>query len=284
MNHPQRAYGADSPFDAIKRTAADGTEFWSARELMPLLGYEEWRKFEGAIERARAAAENSGAHTPGAFVQVSQLVGAANLGDLRRSDYELSRYACYLVAMNGDPRKRRIAEAQTYFAVRTREAETRPTSAFEIPQTYAQAPHAAADAADRAEAAEARARELEPSAQAWETLASADGDFSVADASKILSRDPAINLGSTRLFTLLREFGWIYRQASDKRWRAYQSAVDCGRVGELPQFHYHQRTGEQVLDAPQLRVTAKGLREILRRLGGAAALPAEEFALVVRDA
>ncbi|OKI47260.1 phage antirepressor KilAC domain-containing protein [Micromonospora sp. CB01531] len=106
-----------------------------------------------------------------------------------------------------------------------------------------------------------------PKAHSWDTLASGDGDFSVGDAAKILSRDPVIAVGERRLFTVLSDHGWIYR-GGDGRWRVYQSAIEAGRLSELPSSHYHPRTGELVLDPPQVRVTPKGLAELHRRLGG----------------
>lgn len=109
---------AANPFDAIKRVDDQGGH-WSARELMPLLGYDQWRRFEDAIERAYIGARNSGSDADQAFCRLRQEV----TGGRPRVDYRLTRYACYLVAMNGDPRKPAIAAAQTYFAVKTREAE-----------------------------------------------------------------------------------------------------------------------------------------------------------------
>lgn len=118
--------GAERPFEMVRRTRPDGSEFWSARELMPLLDYAKWERFADAIDRARVSAGNAGlTDVDSAFVQVTQLPGAGNLGAQVRIDFELSRYAAYLVAMNGDVRKSRIAAAQSYFAVRTREAEIR---------------------------------------------------------------------------------------------------------------------------------------------------------------
>lgn len=255
-----------SPFDAIRRED-EGGEYWLARELMPLLGYSRWQTFEDAISRARISASVTGVDVEATFQQVSKVTGAGNLGEQVRSDYRLTRYGAYLIAMNGDPRKPEIAAAQTYFAVKTREAEVRPVTQPE-PLTRSELAHRWYLAEKELEESQARVAELEPAANSWKTLASADGDFSVADAAKILSRDPAIKLGQGRLFTLLREWRWTYRQRSDGRWRAMQEAIDTGRLSEIPSSHYHPRTGELVLDAPQLRVTFKGIHELHRHLGG----------------
>jgi anti-repressor protein len=122
--------------------------------------------------------------------------------------------------------------------------------------------------ADRADAAEARAAALAPAAEHWEVLASAEGDYAVGDAAKILSRDPNIKLGRNRLFGVLHELGWAYVQRADHRYRATQKAVERGRLSELPQSHYHPRTGELVLDPPQVRVTTKGIADLRVLLGG----------------
>jgi prophage antirepressor-like protein len=118
--------------------------------------------------------------------------------------------------------------------------------------------------------AEARVRELEPAAISWQVLASGDGDFAVADAAKILGRDPSITLGRNRLFALLAEYRWTYRQPADDKPRAMQTAVTRGWLSELPQSYEHPRTGELVLTAPQVRITVKGLHELHKRLGGTA--------------
>jgi DNA-damage-inducible protein D len=100
----------------------DGSEYWSARELMPLLGYVSWRDFEAAVNRAKISCEASGSDVTSNFADARK--NSIDRVGRPGQDYELSRFGCYLVAMNGDPRKREIAEAQTYFAVKTREAET----------------------------------------------------------------------------------------------------------------------------------------------------------------
>jgi len=110
-------------FEEIKRINEHGSEYWSARDLMPPLGYTEWRKFEGAIERAKEACKNSGQETEDHFVGAAKMVLVGSEAKREVGDYHLSRYACYLVAQNGDSRKEEIALAQTYFAIQTRRQE-----------------------------------------------------------------------------------------------------------------------------------------------------------------
>ncbi|MHC5614951.1 MAG: BRO family protein [Nostoc sp.] len=112
-----------SPFDQIRQVDTDGNEYWLARQLQPLLGYTQWRRFEETIERAKLACQNSGYSVDNHFADAGNVVKRKQGGGSSQSDYKLSRYACYLTAMNGDPRKPEIAAAQTYFALKTREAE-----------------------------------------------------------------------------------------------------------------------------------------------------------------
>ncbi|MFI6510046.1 BRO family protein [Streptosporangium sp. NPDC050855] len=123
MNEIQPSGGA-SPFDAIKHVGERG-EYWSAREMSPKLDYEQWRQFEDAIGRAMAAAENSGANVQDHFADARKITKNSRGHRREVDDFHLTRYGAYLVAMNCDPRKAAVAEAQTYFAVKTREAEIR---------------------------------------------------------------------------------------------------------------------------------------------------------------
>ena len=105
-------------FEDIKHVREDGTEFWSARELALALDYVEWRNFSKVIDRAMIACENSGHVISHDFVEVNKIV-EAGVTSKSIKDYELSRYACYLIVQNGDPRKEVIALGQTYFAIQT---------------------------------------------------------------------------------------------------------------------------------------------------------------------
>lgn len=105
-------------FEDIKTVRLDGSEYWMARDLAPILDYTEWRNFTKVIDKAMIACKNSGHAVEGDFVEVNKIVKAGATSK-RIKDYELSRYACYLIVQNGDPRKEVIALGQTYFAIQT---------------------------------------------------------------------------------------------------------------------------------------------------------------------
>ncbi|MBO4712237.1 DNA damage-inducible protein D [bacterium] len=110
-------------FESIKHVNEYGQEFWYARELQPLLEYSQWRYLKETIERAKTACANSGHDVEDHFAEVRKMVEIGSGARRNVEDYELSRYACYLIVMNGDPRKEIIALGQTYFAVKTRQQE-----------------------------------------------------------------------------------------------------------------------------------------------------------------
>ena len=109
----------DKLFEKLKKLSEHGTEYWSARELQPLLGYTQWRRFENAINKAITSCKQSGNEPAHHFAHARKPItsgkGAIRLVD----DYQLSRFACYLIAQNGDPRKPEIANAQVTFVVQT---------------------------------------------------------------------------------------------------------------------------------------------------------------------
>ena len=109
--------------DKSKKTSQRGADYWTARALMPILEYDRWENFEAVLERAKSACEKSGVNVQNHFLDTTQMVGIGSGAERKVRDCWLSRYACYLIAMNGDPAKPVIAAAQTYFAIQTRRQE-----------------------------------------------------------------------------------------------------------------------------------------------------------------
>lgn len=107
-------------FENLKQVNDHGAEYWSARDLQPLLGYSQWRRFEDAINRAITSCEQSGNNSEHHFAGAGKPITGGKGAVQVVQDYQLSRFACYLIAQNGDPRKPEIAQAQKYFAIQTR--------------------------------------------------------------------------------------------------------------------------------------------------------------------
>jgi len=106
-------------FEEIKHVSIDGTEFWYARELAEVLEYVQWRNFVKVLERAILACKNSGYGIKEHFAEVSKTIDMPKTATKQIIDYKLTRYACYLIVQNGEPRKEVIALGQTYFAIQT---------------------------------------------------------------------------------------------------------------------------------------------------------------------
>lgn len=251
-----------SPFDHLRRTRPDGSEFWSARELMPLLGYVKWERFAETVEQARAiieaeagpvAAEREASRQREAFGRTRQL----------GENFHLSRRACYVTAMRGDSRKPEIRAALLYFAEKTREAEVRAQTPA-LPQDYEEALVHLLGKVRENKQLESRVKELEPAAQAWDVLASAEGDYSLREAALILNRDRGISTGQNRLLRSIREFDMVDRNG-------VPYAKHASHLVERATSYNHPHTNEPVL-SKQIRVTAQGLRYLHKRLGGEAPL------------
>jgi DNA-damage-inducible protein D len=115
------------PFEAIKQVDENGLEFWYARDLQKALDYTEWRNFSKVIDRAALACKNSGFDVSNHFVDVNKTITMPKSAEKQVIEYKLTRYACYLIVQNGDPRKEIIALGQTYFAIQTRRQELADT-------------------------------------------------------------------------------------------------------------------------------------------------------------
>jgi len=114
---------AESPFERIRQVDPDDLEFWSARDLMPILEYTKWQNFKTVLLKAQIACENSGNDPADHFTDASKMVAIGSDAKREVEDMHLSRYACYLIVQNADPAKEVIALGQTYFAVQTRRQE-----------------------------------------------------------------------------------------------------------------------------------------------------------------
>jgi len=119
-------------FETLKKLNPHGIEHWSARDLQSCLGYSEWRKFENAIRRAIMSCKQSGNDPDNHFVGADKMVKIGSQTERAVNDYYLSRFACYLIAQNGDSRKPEIANAQKYFAIQTRKQELSEANAADI--------------------------------------------------------------------------------------------------------------------------------------------------------
>ena len=110
-------------FEDLKKVSPHGAEYWTARDLQPLMGYRQWRGFENAVKKAITSCEQSGNDPGHHFARARKMIEIGKGGMRDVDDYLLSRFACYLIAQNGDPRIAEIAEAQEYFAIQTRRQE-----------------------------------------------------------------------------------------------------------------------------------------------------------------
>jgi len=115
--------GFTKALDNMKKLTKNGVDYWMARDIQPFLGYTTWENFYSVIEKSKLACESAGADASNHFRDTTKKVDIGSSAKRERSDCYLSRYACYLIAMNGDSRKSEVGMAQTYFAVQTRRQE-----------------------------------------------------------------------------------------------------------------------------------------------------------------
>lgn len=246
-----------SPFDAIRNVDTDGTEWWSARDLMGLLGYLRWERFDDAIDRAKASAKASGHDADQAFSRLREK-GSGRPG----IDYRLTRYAAYLVAMNGDPRKKEIADAQTYFAIKTRQAEIaeQDTNHPAIPQSFADALQLAANQAREIERQSTEIAELAPKAEQADHFRKADGLTAIADFANELAlwarENHKVKLLHSEVRDFLGDIGLVIRGNTIRNNEPTADAIKRGLM--RPKKNTYDTNTRGVQSTSSARFTQKG--------------------------
>lgn len=252
-----------SPFDHIKTINDDGQEVWSARDLMPLLGYTQrnaWQMFSAALDRAKASAEAQNVPLTSHFIIANEVIDRPQGGKINRENYNLTRYAAYLVAMNGDPRKPEVAAAQSYFTVKTREAELiqDQQNALTIPKDYSEALRALADTYEAKEKAEQELNIAAPKANKFDKWLDSEG---LAD---FLTVSQVLGVGRNTMLQQLRDLEVLNRGENNKNTprRAYApyfkvTSKMVTRQGDMvPQFKVRVRPEGIDLIADKLGVSA----------------------------
>ncbi|MFY2788502.1 phage antirepressor KilAC domain-containing protein [Rhodococcus sp. MALMAid1271] len=247
-----------SPFDQTRQIAADGTEYWSTRSIQDQMGYPTWQHFEAVLERAMNAASNQGYDVDSLFT-----VNREKTGGRTRMDYNVTRFAAYLIAMNGDPRKTEVAAAQAYFAIRTREAEVTAPAL-----TEEQIVHQALQITVRkVKELESAVAEMAPKVDAYDRFIDTDGTYSVGSTAKMLGRS------QNKLFTELRNSGILITKGAMRN-TPYQRYMHHFAVKA---FDFERSDGSHGTSY-STRVQPSGVAFIARKLGLAAVLELEASA------
>lgn len=240
-----------SPFDAGRIPCPQGGEDrWSARWLMGQLGYDTWENFAAAVERAKTTAHNEGFNPRILFRGATKKTGGRP-----QADYLVTRYAAYLIAMNGDPRKPQVSAAQHYFAVKTREAETRP--AFDPASlTRAEILTMALNAENERLALEAENKALAPKAEAYDSFLDATGKYAVGAVAQMLGAS------QNKLFRELRN-RHVFIASGSRRNTPYQQYAHHFEVIA----HEFERSGGEIGCSYTTYVQPSGIDFIRRKLG-----------------
>jgi DNA-damage-inducible protein D len=206
----------------------NGEERWSARDLQTLMGYERWERFEDVITRAKETVEASGLDPLDHFRGAAKLIPGGRWGKQNVTDYRLTRFGAYHVALAGDGRKPEVAAAKTYFTVQTRKAEVAAQAAPALPQDYEEALVELLSKVRENKALAAENKVLAPKAGKWDAFCDADDLIEMGSAAKAL-REVTGGLGRTKFMDLLRSPEVKFLQTQNPR-MPYQEHVTAGRA------------------------------------------------------
>ncbi|MFD7162761.1 phage antirepressor KilAC domain-containing protein [Streptomyces violascens] len=261
-------HSGESPFDAIKQTGESGNEYWSARALMSLFNYSRWDDVEKGIYRAKVAIENTGI-SAGQHVNEVVLNYKAGFATKAMPDFRLTRYGAYMWAMNGDPTKPEVAAAQSYFAIKTRQAET--AQPLQAPTNMIEALELALHNAKQLEAAKAELLEAAPKVELAERFIESDGTYTWDEVARDLDLGRNKLLERLRLSNVLMDGMYYDRRTGRKKTNRrhnlpYQRYENLGWFDLNHTNHYTDtETGKEYFDT-EVFVTPKGLNGIRKIL------------------
>ncbi len=209
-----------SPFEQIKKKDSQGNEYWEARELMEKLGYKSWQRFNDAIERAKISCSIAHRNISEHFINVDKTSEMPKGGNRHIEDYELTKYACHIIAMNGDVRKQEIANAQAYFSVQVEYAETIQSkqipeiakSRQEIARELAIAYNDLADALDQMERQEEQLKLQAPKVKIYDEFFDSSLLLDGSQIARILQ--PKLGLNRNKLYERFVNEGILMRRKS----------------------------------------------------------------------